>query len=140
MYYFNEGSLELPEAWRDMTVNVLTSSLDETVGLSFTLSRDTPPWGMGFHEFSDREIDSLSRQLNHYQLLGKHAGEVNHHPSVTAEFCWSSEQGRIHQLMTLVDIAPRVLILTATMVGELTPQQKEHITATVQTLQIRERP
>lgn len=48
MYYFNEGSLELPEAWRDMTVNVLTSSLDETVGLSFTVSRDTPRGEWGF--------------------------------------------------------------------------------------------
>lgn len=139
MYYFDEGSLELPEKWRDMTVNVLTSSLDETVGLSFTISRDTPPWGMGFNEFAEREIDSLSRQLTRYELIHKETGEIKKHQTVTAEFCWSSEQGRIHQLMTLVNTSPRVLILTATMVGELTVQQKKHINTILQTLQIRDR-
>lgn len=137
MYHFNEGTLELPEEWKDITVNVLTSSMDNTQGMSFTLSRDTLPWGMTLSEFTDREMTTLSKQLKEFKKIRQEDNLLTHFESITCEFTWRSSQGVIHQLMTLVNIPEKVLILTATMEGLLSPHQQQLIMSHLQTLTLR---
>lgn len=140
MYYFNEGSLELPQEWQDKTIHIFSATKDNNSnGLSFTISRDNMPWGMAFDEFAEREIVSLSRQLKNYRQLNKQTGTLAEHHMVSNEFSWDAEQGHIHQYMVFIDTKPQVLIFTATMVGLLSEQQKEKIDVILQTLKLNER-
>lgn len=137
MYHFSEGTLELPAEWQDMTVNILTSSTASTQGMSFTIARDTLPWGMTLSEFADREMKTLSNQLQEFTHIRQEANLLAAAESITCEFSWRSSQGMIHQLMTLVNTPQKVLVFTATMEGMLSAQQQHLIMSHLQTLTLR---
>ncbi|MCW7764660.1 DcrB-related protein, partial [Photorhabdus luminescens] len=58
-FHFNAGTVQVPHNWRDVSMLIL-SSPDDHNGSSFTLSRDTLPWGLDFPQFAGREITALS--------------------------------------------------------------------------------
>ncbi|WP_054179704.1 DcrB-related protein [Trabulsiella odontotermitis] len=137
-YHFNEGSLQIPAEWKDISIIVLSASSNDQSGISFTVSRDLIPWGMEFTAFAEREITSLSRQLKDYREHSREPGELAGRSTVTSEFSWTSPQGTIHQLMTILELAPGVLVLTATVPGEMTPELKVRLTQLIQSFTLRE--
>ncbi|MTD29426.1 DcrB-related protein [Erwinia sorbitola] len=139
MYHFNEGTIDLPDEWKDVTINVLSTSENDAGGLSFTISRDTPPWGMAFREFAEREITLLSTQLKNFSEIERVRDPLDNYESVSCEFSWSSTQGNIHQLMFFVSAAKNVLILTATMPALLSESQKALILSLLNTLVLRDK-
>lgn len=138
LFQFNEGAIELPTAWKDLSVLVLSAADGDQSGVSFTISRDVIPWGMSFSQFAEREIASLSKQLKDYVQINQDNGELNAHDTVSSEFSWSSPQGPIHQLMMLLDLNPKVLVFTATVPGNMTDEQRQQIQALMGTFQLRE--
>ncbi|VXC73632.1 conserved hypothetical protein [Enterobacterales bacterium 8AC] len=138
LFQFNEGSIELPAAWKDLSVLVLSAADNDQSGISFTISRDVIPWGMSFSQFAEREISSLSKQLKDYQQINQDTGAQNARDTVTSEFSWSSPQGPIHQLMMLLDLNPKVLVFTATVPGNMTDEQRQQIGMLMSTFQLRE--
>ncbi|MGV7959570.1 DcrB-related protein [Photorhabdus tasmaniensis] len=135
-FHFNAGTVKMPHDWQDASILVL-SSPDDHNGSSFTLSRDTLPWGLDFTQFVEREIHALSQQLKNYQVLAQETGELNGMTTVTAEFTWSSPQGPLHQLMMLLHLPEQILILTGTCSGAMTPVQREQISAMMTSFQPR---
>ncbi len=75
-FHFNAGSVMVPRDWQDVSILVLNSP-DDKNGSSFTLSRDTLPWGLDFAQFAQWEITSLSQQLKNYQMLSQESGQLN---------------------------------------------------------------
>jgi len=138
VFQFNEGTIELPVAWKDLSVQVLSAADTDRSGISFTISRDVIPWGMSFSQFAEREIASLSKQLRDYQQLNQENGVHNAQDTVTSEFSWSSPQGPIHQLMMLLDLNPKVLVFTATIPGNMTDGQRQQVGMLMSTFQLRE--
>lgn len=138
LFQFNEGAIELPTAWRDLSVLVLSAADNDQSGISFTISRDVIPWGMSFSQFAEREIISLSKQLKSYQQINQANGALNSRDTTTSEFSWSSPQGPIHQLMMLLDVNPKVLVFTATVPGGMTDEQRQQISVLMSTFQLRE--
>ena len=54
--------------------------------------------------------------------------------SVLTEFTWDSPKGKFHQLTTIVDVEEKLpLIITATVVGQMSPNQKETLLNTIKT-------
>jgi len=137
-FNFNEGSVELPAAWKDLSVLVLSAADNDQSGISFTISRDYIPWGMSFSQFADREIAGLSSQLKSYKQINTVPGELQDYKTVTSEFSWSSPQGAIHQLMVLLDLSPKVLVFTATIPGEMTEEQRIQVVSFINTFRLRD--
>ncbi|WP_231398273.1 DcrB-related protein [Photorhabdus temperata] len=118
--------MNVPHDWQDVSLLVL-SSPDDHNGSSFTLSRDTLPWGLDFTQFAEREIHSLSQKLKNYQAIAQETGELNGMTTITSEFTWTSPQGPLHQLMTMLHLPAQILILTGTCAGAMTPVQREQM-------------
>ncbi len=135
-FHFNAGTLNVPRDWRDVSMLVLTSP-DDHNGSSFTLSRDTLPWGLDFPQFAGREINALSQQLKDWQLIAQEPGQLNGGDTLTAEFTWSAPQGPLHQLMMMLNLPHQVLILTGTCNGAMTPAQREQMLAIMTSFQPR---
>ncbi|MEQ2019345.1 DUF1795 domain-containing protein [Photorhabdus bodei] len=135
-FHFNAGTLNVPRDWRDVSMLVLTSA-DDNNGSSFTLSRDTLPWGLDFPQFAEREITSLSQQLKDWQLIAQEPGQLNGGDTLTAEFTWDSPQGPLHQLMMMLSLPHQVLILTGTCNGAMTPAQRAQMLAIMTSFQAR---
>ncbi|TNH41583.1 DcrB-related protein [Photorhabdus luminescens] len=135
-FHFNAGTVQVPHDWRDVSMLIL-SSPDDHHGSSFTLARDTLPWGLDFPQFAGREITALSQQLKNYQLIAQENGQLNGGDTLTAEFTWDSPQGPLHQLMMLLNLPQQVLILTGTCNGAMTPAQREQMLAIMTSFQPR---
>ncbi|MCW7764678.1 DcrB-related protein [Photorhabdus luminescens] len=135
-FHFNAGTVQVPHNWRDVSMLILHSP-DDHNGSSFTLARDTLPWGLDFPQFAEREITALSQQLKNYQLIAQENGRLNGGDTLTAEFTWDSPQGPLHQLMMLLNLPQQVLILTGTCNGAMTPAQREQMLAIMTSFQPR---
>ncbi len=137
MFVINEGTIQLPSTWKDESINVLTTAQGNGTGLSFTISRDTLPWGMAFDSFAKKEIAAIASSLKDYQQLALEPMQVDERDAMLSEFSWSSAQGPIHQCMVLTAREQRALIFTASMPGLISQEQKQQILGLVATFQFR---
>ncbi|WP_445495995.1 DcrB-related protein [Photorhabdus sp. SF281] len=135
-FHFNAGSVKVPHDWQDVSMLVLSSPNDKN-GSSFTLSRDTLPWGLDFIPFAEREITALSQQLKNYQLISQENGQLEGRETVTSEFTWDSPHGTLHQLMLLLHLPEQVLIFTGTCSGRMTEIQRAQMHAMITSFQPR---
>ncbi len=137
MFFINEGALQIPDAWKDESINVLSTAQGNGTGLSFTISRDTLPWGMSFDSFAKKEIDAIAANLKEYQQIELVPMQVDGREAMLSEFRWVSAQGPIHQCMVLTAEQQRALIFTASMPGLISQEQKQQILALIETFQFR---
>jgi hypothetical protein len=129
VFYFNRGSLDVGTEWQDKSIILLTN---ETQSISITY--DKIPFGMVFKEFVEREINSLSRQLTNFKELSRQEMTLDGLDSVLTEFTWDSPKGQFHQLTAIIDVEEKLpLIITATVVGQMSPNQKETLLNTIKT-------
>jgi len=137
MFAINEGTIRIPSAWKDESINVLTTAQGNGTGLSFTISRDTLPWGMAFESFAKKEIAAIASSLKDHKQLELLPMQVDGREAMLSEFSWSSAQGPIHQCMVLTAEQQRALIFTASMPGLISQEQKQQILALVETFRFR---
>ncbi|MGJ0638721.1 DcrB-related protein [Xenorhabdus bovienii] len=135
-FHFNAGTIKLPASWQDSSILVLNSP-DDKNGTSFTISRDSLPWGLAFNQFAEREMTAIGKQLKDYEVLAHEAGELNGHETETFEFRWRAPSGPVHQLMMMLNAPGQVLIFTGTCQGEMTGVQKVQMQTMMATFQLR---
>ncbi|MDR2871942.1 MAG: DcrB-related protein [Xanthomonadaceae bacterium] len=141
VFVINEGSLELPSSWKDETVNMFTTVQGTGGGgLSFTISRDTLPWGMTFASFARKEVDTLAANFKHYEQIALEPLEVGGREGLLSEFRWDSAHGPIHQCMVLTAEGERVLAFTASMPGRMSEEQKQQVLERIATFRFKEPP
>lgn len=138
MFEINEGSIDLPKAWKDESINVLTTAQGNGTGLSFTISRDTLPWGMSFASFAGKELDAIAGNLKGFEQLEREPMQVDGQEALRCEFRWQSAQGPIHQCMVITAREQRALIFTASMPGLISAEQKAQVLGLIDTFKFRE--
>lgn len=127
MYHIQEGSLELPVEWKDQSINVLSASRAGEPGLSLTMTRDDIPWGMSFEEYLADQLKQASGALKDFTVVQKDELTIGGLPARQVECRWVSKQGPMHQLITSLQNGMRVLVITASMPGEISPQQRSEV-------------
>ncbi|MBD2797163.1 DUF1795 domain-containing protein [Xenorhabdus sp. 18] len=135
-FHFNQGTIMLPTSWQDASILVLNSP-DEKSGTSFTISRDSLPWGLAFNQFAAREMAAIGKQLKDYEAIAHEAGELNGFETETFEFRWCAPNGAVHQLMMMLNAPKEVLIFTGTCQGEMTSAQREQMQVMMATFRLR---
>ena len=135
MFYFNKGSLKLGNEWKDKSLITLVA---ETQSVTVTYSKRIP-YGMTFHEFCDKEITDLGKQLTDYKELSREQKVVSSHKAVFTEFIWTSPKGKFHQMTLMVDMKDGFpAILTCTNLGEMSPSQRNRFLAILNTFEPRD--
>lgn len=135
MYRINEGTIDLPQGWQDRTINVVSSSLTGP-GATLTITRDDMPWGMGFGEYIDDQGKQAAQALKDFTVLGRRDLIVDKLPAIEIECRWVAAQGRVHQLITTVQDGQKVLVLTASIGGEMSENQKAEMRRVISTLHL----
>ena len=137
MYYMNEGSIDLPDEWKDQTINIVVSGGTGSVpGLNFTVTRDDVPWGMEFEEYVTGEIDKAKGALTDFEILAQSGLTVSGCKAVELECTWSAKQGPMHQIITTVDAPSHAMVLTASMPGKMSDTQRAEVRRIVATLNL----
>ena len=139
MYQLNEGTIDLPDSWKDQTVNVITSSSAAIPGLSVTITRDDMPWGMAFPEYVQDQLGQAGKALKDFQVEARRDMTVADNPAVEVECRWVATQGPIHQIITTVQDGSRVLVLTASIGGRMSENQMAEMRRIVGTLRLNRR-
>lgn len=135
MYRINEGIIDLPDEWTDRSINVVASNPGGS-GASLTITRDEMPWGMSFAEYVADQARQAGKALKNFEIIGQSEFELSGAPAHEIESRWSAKQGPIHQLITSVQSGRRVLILTASLGGEMSEGQKAEMRRIVATLRL----
>ncbi len=135
MYRINEGTIDLPRDWTDRSINVVASN-PTGAGASLTITRDDMPWGMNFHDYVDDQAKQAAKALKNFEILGRREFEIGGNPATEIESRWVAKQGPVHQLITSVQSGRKVLILTASLGGEMSDGQKAEMRRIVATLRL----
>lgn len=136
MYRINEGSIDLPSDWQDRTINVVSSN-PAGPGVSLTITRDDMPWGMAFVEYVEDQAKQAAQALKDFRIDARRELAISGAPAIEIECRWTAKQGAIHQLITTVSAAGgKVLVLTASVGGEMSAAQQAEMRRIVSTLQL----
>ncbi|WP_411891600.1 DcrB-related protein [Yoonia sp. SDW83-1] len=139
MYHMNEGSIDLPDNWKDQTINIIASGGTGAVpGLSFTVTRDDVPWGMEFDEYVTGEIEKASEALTDFTIINQSGLHISGRQAVELECTWNAKQGPMHQIITTVNAPAHAMVLTASMPGKMSDTQKSEVRRITATLQLTE--
>lgn len=136
MYRINEGSIDLPRDWQDRTINVVSSN-PAGPGVSLTITRDDMPWGMAFVEYVEDQAKQAAQALKDFRIDARRELAISGAPAIEIECHWVAKQGAIHQLITTVSAAGgKVLVLTASVGGEMSAAQQAEMRRIVLTLRL----
>lgn len=127
MYHIQEGSIELPVEWKDQSINVLSASRVGEPGLSLTMTRDNIPWGMSFPEYVDDQLKQAEGALKDFTVIRRDELQVGGQPAHQLECSWVAKQGPMHQIITTVQNAAKVLVITVSNPGEISAQQRSEV-------------
>ncbi|AGT10004.1 DUF1795 domain-containing protein [Paracoccus aminophilus] len=140
MFVFNEGTLDLPDSWKDQTINVISSTAAMEPGLTVSITRDTLPWGMGFSEYVEDQIKQIEDALDEFKLMGRKPATLSRAAAYEIECSWKAKQGPIHQIITTIQLADnRAMVITASVPGAMTPSQQTEVRRIVSTLNLQPR-
>ena len=122
-YPLNEGTLTIPDHWRDDSINVFTIS--ETEGTNLVVSRQKVPAELSHSDYLNQQLDSFDEGLQGYKKLAKQNIEVDGATGVTVEYKFTSPEGVMHQLTTMLIKGQQFLSMTFTHPATMTDHQKE---------------
>lgn len=135
MYRINEGTIDLPTNWHDRTINVVASTTTGA-GASLTITRDDIPWGMSFPEYIEDQARQAAQALKKFEVIDRKEMQINGAPAYELESRWVAKQGPIHQIITSIQAGQKVLILTASVPGQMSDSQKAEMRRIVATLKL----
>ena len=124
-FVMNEGVFDVPMELKDQTLNIL--SMPNGKGFSISVSRDEMPWGMTFEEFALAEYQKLSDAFNDFEELERFIIEIEKQRSPVFHFHWNSPQGKLAQILIMIECSKNVLIITASAKDSISKNQKEQI-------------
>ncbi|SEW42165.1 hypothetical protein SAMN04488515_2930 [Cognatiyoonia koreensis] len=126
MYTINEGTIDLPDEWKDQSINVVSAN-GGGAGMTFTITRDQIPWGMDFFEYVEGELKQAGEALTKFTVLTKKSLTICGVDAVEIECTWKAKQGDMNQIITTVNAPTGAMVLTASQQGPLSDKQKAEV-------------
>lgn len=124
-YVMNEGTIEVPSNLFDSTVNVLIAP--DLRNLSFSVARDKIPDGMSFEDYVLSEHGKLKEAFAEFSIKTRKIVDIGGKRCPMIQFSWKSPQGKMHQMMVMIQMQFRVLIMTASFQREITSVQAKQV-------------
>jgi len=122
-YPLKEGTLTIPDHWRDDSINIFTIS--ESQGINLVINRQQIPATLPSSEFLNEQLNSFSDNLEHYQRLNKQRTDIDGAIGITVEYTYKSPEGIMHQLTTLLAKEQHFLSLTITQPETISDAHKK---------------
>ncbi len=124
MQHIGEGQLDIPDPWRNHSVNVYTANGPGVAGLSVTVNRERLPFETSLDEYVAQQTAKLAKQLKGYRLINQVQLEIDERPAHQVEFTWQADDaGPIHQVLLCVANEGAVLNLAASNAGHMNDKQ-----------------
>ena len=128
-YPLNEGTLTIPDHWRDDSINVFTIS--ETEGTNLVVSRQKVPAELSHSDYLNQQVASFDEGLQGYKKIAKQNIDIDGATGVSLEYKFTSPEGIMHQLTTMFIKEQQFLSMTFTHPNTMTDHQKQSFMSVV---------
>lgn len=127
MYQLNEGSLAIPDKWKDETVNVFVAP-DDT-GLNLVVTRVDIPTGISASEFYAQSLGQFADQLPEFREFTRGELAIDKNIAPYIHYQWKSPEGPMYQLAILFihPASTQMLAFTFTSNTEITDEQRKYL-------------
>ena len=126
MYRINEGTFDLPQTWRDRTVNIIASD-NSPFQVAMSVTRDDLPWGLAFAEYLEDQLARAEKALTGYDLIGRRDLLIDGIGAHEFEATWQRDAAPVHMLTTILDMGPKAMIVTVSVEGRMSEGQRHEM-------------
>lgn len=138
-YQIDEATFDLPDDWRDQTLNVFTTGGPEPpLEATLVISRSTLEPGRHLVDHVEAEMEKLKSKLPKFRLLGKRRIELAGRTALEAEVTWYSDGRPVHQRQQFLQVENRVLAFITTAPVKIADAQNQQVDAILASLTLRE--
>ena len=116
-YQLYEGSIEIPDEWKDQTMNAFM--LPETSGkgaqASIVISRDYETKSETVEHYADLQLVEAAKKLPKYKLLRRSEIQVSGRTAMQIDYAWATpERVEVRQRQAIVQNGDYFLTMTIT--------------------------
>lgn len=137
-YQTNEALFEIPEEWKDQTVNIFSVGSQPPLALSVVISRDILKDGQAFSDYADTQIGQYEEKLKDFRLISKRQVAIGDILALEAEFTWNSGKGPMHQRQTFIPHDKRSLTVTVTAPVKISDIHHAQVDRLIQSFRFRD--
>ena len=138
-YRFNEGELQIPDAWKDLTVHsfvVPAASGSGTASVVITRDADTP--AREVQHYVDLQMVEAAQKLKGYQLVDRRATTAGGQPAAELTYTWTTpDRAKVKQRQVCIRHNEAFLIVTLSAKADDFPKHENALEAVVRSLRLR---
>ena len=115
-YRLNEADIQIPEEWRDTTINAFVLPGEEGGGAaSFVVTRDADGADMELQAYADQQLVKAAQQLPSYALVSRVIRTMAGQPAVQSDYTWlTPERAMVRQRQACLRHGNLFVVLTLT--------------------------
>jgi hypothetical protein len=138
-YRLHEGDIQIPENWKDMTINSFVLPGDKGAGTaSLVVSRDADTAAKDVHNYIDLQMVEAAKKLKGYKPVGRREVVVSGQPAVELTYTWTTpEKVTVQQRQVCVRQDQVFLVFTLTAKLADFPKYEDAWKAVIQSLRLR---
>jgi hypothetical protein len=118
-YFIDQGTISVPEAWLDESVNILSHPGGTPCECSLVISRGRLDEGEELEDFVSRQMNVLGESLSALEIVRREDVILDGERAKETEFSWVGEGVRFRQRQVCAVRQSHVLVLTATVSEDL---------------------
>lgn len=121
-YRINEGSIVVPEDWRDESMNIFRAP--ESEGYNLVVTREKIPKSVEPEEHLAERRKMIEENLTGFRERGRGDIVLDGRPCTWLEYMWKSPQGSMSQLNLMRVVGDTLVSFTFTSAREFTGSQR----------------
>lgn len=139
LYNIDEGVFELPGAWSDQTITVLSHPAPDGSNFGLVVTRSQLQEGQTLHAFADKHLDDHAKTLRGFELIGRRESTIGKLPAVEVKIRWINDARAMFHQLAFVAYYGRVLTFTASSWAQNAEACEKLMTRVLSTAKFRER-
>ncbi len=121
-YRFNEGDIDVPEDWRDESMNIFKGP--ETEGYNLVMSREQVPKAVDPAEHVASRLKTIEENLTKYHERARAEVVLGGQPCTWLEYSWKSPEGMMNQVNLMRVVGSTLVSFTFTSATDFTDSQR----------------
>jgi len=111
-YHFHEGMLEIPDDWRDESMNIFKTPVE--AGYNLVISRERIPKSIDPLRHLEAQRKVIEENLIGFREHARRAFDLDGQAGVWLEYSWQAPQGAMYQVNLMRVVGPRLVSFTFT--------------------------
>ncbi|KMW72645.1 hypothetical protein TI10_14615 [Photorhabdus luminescens subsp. luminescens] len=132
-YQMNEGTLAIPDNWRDESMNVFV--LPDDSGINLVVSRTPVPAGMDNNAYYEQTLEQFCTHLPGYQEHQRSEITLSRQPARRLDYQWKSPEGDMYQTVVLQIRGTLLLTFNLTSPAPFEENQRDALLAVINSFQ-----